>query len=33
MENEELGEVDFSREKAKEYRKKGENKKAEVIMG
>lgn len=32
MENEELGEVDFSREKAKEYRKKGENKKAEVIL-
>lgn len=32
MKNEDLEEADFSREKAKEYREKGENEKAEVIL-
>lgn len=32
MDDEELEEVDFSREKAKENRKKGDNKKTEVIL-
>ena len=32
MEAEELENVDFSREKAKEYREKGENRKAELIL-
>lgn len=33
MESAKLEEEEFSREKAKEYRKKGENQKAEIILG